>query len=174
MKKIAYHALVALLALCLFSCHKKVEEPAEPLEHFNCYIDGKYWTFKQHIPFMDGPLSDDLSADYIGLDSPYFEIHASAPDLFPQTVFEFHIDVDEMSKSDTIRLLGLPKKSYASVMRPFIQNEGFLGYKTIGDKNGWLIFNKITPEFVEGIFEFEATNGSKSVNITNGKFKIAR
>lgn len=162
------YLLSCLFLFIAFSC-KKSEESAPDVspdgEYFNCNIDGKYWTFKQGT----GPFgSDALTASFEVVDRPHYEIEAATTD-YPETVFSFWIDTAVMNRTDTV-IFTATSKSYVQLYSPYGVQVGEVG--SFESTSGKLIFTNRSAAYIQGIFDFEASNGTKVAKVTNGKFKI--
>ncbi len=162
--------LLSCLFICsiVFSCKK--DDASEPDvspngEYFNCKIDGKYWTFKQGDGLFG---SDALYARFEVVDRPHYEIKAGSDD-YPQTQFTFTLDTADMSRTDTIAFT-LTSRSYVQLYSPYPFEVGV--NPEFESFEGRVIFTNRSATNVQGIFDFEANNGTTIAKITDGKFKI--
>lgn len=156
------------LILLLAACHKN--EPAtEPKEYFNCYIDGKYWTYAQGS-FTN---HDALRARVNAITLPGFEITADNVTIFPQTIINIWFIQESFPTKDTVELTTYNDGYYAEISNP--DTAGNLHkFRTNDTLSGVLIFTKREPNLIQGTFYFDAYNETlnRTVHITNGKFSI--
>ena len=176
---------IAILLVLLFTGCKKEEQSdltdvSPNGEYFNCYINGKYWTFKQ-CTFCSG---DALRSYQVYRNVPDTitgnRIEGSSSD-FPQTVIEFVIAQEDFLAGDTIMLgrnsfrsLTDSGLSFAQIEHVYnIDNNSVSGGATDSIHTGRLVFTKRTGKWQEGTFYFNASNGLDVISITNGRFAIA-
>lgn len=161
--------LISLLMIGLYSC-KKHDPPAPDTsaagEYFNCELDGTYWTYRQ-CSFCN---ADALYARPEVVDYPHFAIRAMSSED-PTTVYSFMIDTAAFNRLDSIDL-STSSKSCVIVTHPYPLQAG-VGFD-FTSISGKLVFTSKNAAQVSGIFEFEATDGSKIAHVTNRKFLIKR
>lgn len=162
--KIYYIFLILLLAACY-----KNEPAPEPKEYFNCYIDGKYWTYKQGS-FTN---HDALRARVNAITLPGFEITADDVTTFPQTQINIWFIQENFPTKDTVELTTYNDGYYAEILGPDTTG-ALIGFETDDTHTGHLIFTKREPNLIQGTFYFDAYSAAqnRTVHITNGKFSI--
>lgn len=156
------------LILLLAACHKN--EPAtEPKEYFNCYIDGKYWTYAQGS-FTN---HDALRARVNAITLPGFEITADNVTNFPTTIINIWFIEETFPTKDTVMLTTYSDGYYAEIISPDTAGSGN-SFETDNTYTGQLIFTKREPNLIQGTFYFDAYSAAqnRTVHITNGKFSI--
>lgn len=158
------------LLLLLAACHKNETSPAtEPKEYFNCYINGKYWTYKQPTFSNHDPLRAWYEASLI----PHFALGGDNVVDFPQTGIGFDLDNINFPNKDTFYLSSYPGGNMAHIDNP--DTDGNLHeFRTNDTLTGVLIFTKREANLIQGTFYFDAYNETlnRTVHITNGKFSI--
>lgn len=144
---------------------------SESDEYFNCYIDGKYWTYKQGSGSFSG---DALKAERIIMQGPNFRIQAANHvDNDDNTVIVLWMVADTFPSKDTIPLTLDADSAYAAIVGPNLDFMN-ISFKTNHVASGELIFTKRTSERLEGTFYFDAQRPDTSVviHVTNGRFSI--
>lgn len=165
--------LAFLTFLGTLGCNKEPGPPPAPPdvneqgEYFNCYINGKYWTFKQ-----DPYAADALSASVSQITLPGYRLHAVAHDGYPRTVIDLWMIGENVPSKDTFDLTTYSDGSYAEILGP-TANFCCSGFGTDMTHTGKLIFSR-RGDRLEGTFYFDAQRPDTNVviHVTNGRFSI--